>query len=180
MDKARHRFPPPPSLHRKRHAELHRGPGSVHSSVAEAIGMRIVPRFAPGSILPKRAKWATDFTVSPRQFRGIKILMANNLSFQAQVGSRVEPSGRWSLLDHDIFPVRHRPNRKNSCSAQHSATSGNGSISARLQFHTKNRCPDHRRLPIWPRPHRFLRAPIRRALSYWISLKSPTMSCSCP
>ena len=37
--------------------KLRRGSGSVHSSVAEAIGMRIVRgEFAPGSILPNETK----------------------------------------------------------------------------------------------------------------------------
>ncbi len=85
---------------------LKRGSGSVHSSVAEAIGKRIVRgEFPPGSILPNEAKWATDFKVSRSAVReAIKILMAKNLLVsRPKVGSRVEPRERWSLLDHDIL-----------------------------------------------------------------------------
>jgi DNA-binding FadR family transcriptional regulator len=85
---------------------LKRGSGSVHSSVAEAIGKRIVRgEFPPGSILPNEARWATDFKVSRSAVReAIKILMAKNLLVsRPKVGSRVEPRERWSLLDHDIL-----------------------------------------------------------------------------
>ena len=114
--KAQPRFPSPP-LHRKKATpQLKRGPGSVHSSVAEAIGMRIVRgEFAPGTILPNEAKWATDFKVSRSAVReGIKILMAKNLLIsRPKVGSRVEPRERWSLLDHDILTwYATAPNRE--------------------------------------------------------------------
>jgi DNA-binding FadR family transcriptional regulator len=85
---------------------LKRGSGSVHSSVAEAIGKRIVRgEFPPGSILPNEAKWAADFKVSRSAVReAVKILMAKNLLVsRPKVGSRVEPRERWSLLDHDIL-----------------------------------------------------------------------------
>ena len=85
---------------------LNRGKGSVHSSVAEAIGKRIVRgEFPPGSILPNEAQWALDFKVSRSAVReAIKILMAKNLLVsRPKVGSRVEPKERWSLLDHDIL-----------------------------------------------------------------------------
>ena len=105
------------ALHRKKATpKLKRGPGSVHSSVAEAIGMRIVRgEFAPGTILPNEAKWATDFKVSRSAVReGIKILMAKNLLIsRPKVGSRVEPRERWSLLDHDILTwYATAPNRE--------------------------------------------------------------------
>jgi DNA-binding FadR family transcriptional regulator len=95
---------------------LKRGSGSVHSSVAEAIGKRIVRgEFPPGSILPNEAKWATDFKVSRSAVReAIKILMAKNLLVsRPKVGSRVEPRERWSLLDHDILTwYATAPNRE--------------------------------------------------------------------
>ena len=95
---------------------LKRGKGSVHSSVAEAIGMRIVRgEFPPGAILPNEAKWATDFKVSRSAVReAIKILMAKNLLVsRPKVGSRVEPRERWSLLDHDILTwYATSPNRE--------------------------------------------------------------------
>jgi DNA-binding FadR family transcriptional regulator len=96
-------------------SKLKRGRGSVHSSVAEAIGMRIVRgEFPPGTILPNEAKWAADFRVSRTAVReGIKILMAKNLLVsRSKVGSRVEPRERWSLLDHDILTwYAKAPNR---------------------------------------------------------------------
>ncbi len=85
---------------------LKRGGGSVHLSVAEAIGKRIVRgEFLPGSILPNEAKWAADFKVSRSAVReAIKILMAKNLLVsRPKIGSRVEPKESWSLLDHDIL-----------------------------------------------------------------------------
>ena len=95
---------------------LRRGSGNVHSSVAEAIGKRIVRgEFAPGSILPNEAKWAADFKVSRSAVReAIKILMAKNLLVsRPKVGSRVEPRERWSLLDHDVLTwYATSPNRE--------------------------------------------------------------------
>ena len=95
---------------------LKRGMGSVHSSVAEAIGKRIVRgEFPPGSILPNEAQWALDFKVSRSAVReAIKILMAKNLLVsRPKVGSRVEPKERWSLLDHDILTwYATSPNRE--------------------------------------------------------------------
>jgi DNA-binding FadR family transcriptional regulator len=85
---------------------LKRGSGSVHSSVAEAIGKRIVRgEFLPGTILPNEAKWAADFKVSRSAVReAIKILMAKNLLIsRSKIGSRVQPKESWSLLDHDIL-----------------------------------------------------------------------------
>jgi DNA-binding FadR family transcriptional regulator len=95
---------------------LKRGSGSIHSSVAEAIGKRIVRgEFPPGSVLPNEAKWAADFKVSRSAVReAIKILMAKNLLVsRPKVGSRVEPRERWSLLDHDILTwYATAPNRE--------------------------------------------------------------------
>ena len=85
---------------------LKRGGGNVHTSVAEAIGKRIVRgEFLPGSILPNEAQWAADFKVSRSAVReAIKILMAKNLLVsRPKIGSRVEPKENWSLLDHDIL-----------------------------------------------------------------------------
>lgn len=95
---------------------LKRGGGSVHSSVAEAIGKRIVRgEFLPGTILPNEAKWAADFKVSRSAVReAIKILMAKNLLVsRPKIGSRVEPKESWSLLDHDILTwYASGPNRE--------------------------------------------------------------------
>ncbi len=95
---------------------LKRGSGSVHSSVAEAIGKRIVRgEFLPGTILPNEAKWAADFKVSRSAVReAIKILMAKNLLVsRPKIGSRVEPKESWSLLDHDILTwYATAPNRE--------------------------------------------------------------------
>jgi DNA-binding FadR family transcriptional regulator len=95
---------------------LKRGSGNVHTSVAEAIGKRIVRgEFQPGSILPNEAQWAADFKVSRSAVReAIKILMAKNLLVsRPKIGSRVEPKENWSLLDHDILTwYATAPNRE--------------------------------------------------------------------
>ena len=85
---------------------LPRGRGSIHTSIAEAIGRSIVRgEFPPGTILPNEAKWAADFKVSRSAVReAIKILMAKNLIVsRPKIGSRVEAKDRWSLLDHDVL-----------------------------------------------------------------------------
>ena len=85
---------------------LPRGRGSIHTSIAEAIGRSIVRgEFLPGTILPNEAKWAADFKVSRSAVReAIKILMAKNLIVsRPKIGSRVEAKDRWSLLDHDVL-----------------------------------------------------------------------------
>jgi len=85
---------------------LPRGRGSIHTSIAEAIGRSIVQgEFPPGTILPNEAQWAADFKVSRSAVReAIKILMAKNLIVsRPKVGSRVEIKDRWSLLDHDVL-----------------------------------------------------------------------------
>ncbi len=85
---------------------LKRGSGSVHFSVAEAIGKRIVRgEFPPGTLLPNEIKWAADFNVSRSAVReAIKILMAKNLLVsRPKVGSRVEPKEHWNLLDQDVL-----------------------------------------------------------------------------
>jgi len=85
---------------------LKRGSGSVHFSVAEAIGKRIVRgEFPPGTLLPNEAKWASDFDVSRSAVReAIKILMAKNLLVsRPKIGSRVEPKEHWNLLDQDVL-----------------------------------------------------------------------------
>jgi DNA-binding FadR family transcriptional regulator len=90
--------------------------GSVHASIAQEIGLRIVRGdYAPGSILPNEAAWATSFGVSRSAVReAIKMLMAKNLlSSRPKIGSRVEPRDRWNLFDRDILnwyaqgPDRH-------------------------------------------------------------------------
>jgi DNA-binding FadR family transcriptional regulator len=85
---------------------LPRGRGSIHTSIAEAIGQAIVRgEYPPGTILPNEAKWAADFKVSRSAVReAIKMLMAKNLIVsRPKIGSRVESKDRWSLLDHDVL-----------------------------------------------------------------------------
>jgi DNA-binding FadR family transcriptional regulator len=79
---------------------------SVHASVANEIGMRIVRGdYPPGAILPNEAKWAQTFEVSRSAVReAIKMLMAKSLlSSRPKVGSWVEPRERWNLLDRDVL-----------------------------------------------------------------------------
>jgi len=79
---------------------------SVHASVANEIGLRIVRGdYPPGAILPNEAKWAETFEVSRSAVReAIKMLMAKSLlSSRPKVGSWVEPRERWNLLDRDVL-----------------------------------------------------------------------------
>jgi DNA-binding FadR family transcriptional regulator len=84
-----------------------RPPGvSVHASVANEIGLRIVRGdYPPGAILPNEAKWAETFQVSRSAVReAIKMLMAKGLlSSRPKIGSWVEPRDRWNLLDRDVL-----------------------------------------------------------------------------
>ena len=80
--------------------------GSVHASLANEIGMRIVRGdYPPGTILPNEAKWSETFEVSRSAVReAIKMLMAKSLlSSRPKVGSWVEPRERWNLLDRDVL-----------------------------------------------------------------------------
>jgi DNA-binding FadR family transcriptional regulator len=79
---------------------------SVHASLANEIGMRIVRGdYPPGTILPNEAKWSATFEVSRSAVReAIKMLMAKSLlSSRPKVGSWVEPRERWNLLDRDVL-----------------------------------------------------------------------------
>ncbi|RLP26664.1 FadR/GntR family transcriptional regulator [Mesorhizobium sp. YM1C-6-2] len=79
---------------------------SVHASLANEIGMRIVRGdYPPGTILPNEAKWSQTFEVSRSAVReAIKMLMAKSLlSSRPKVGSWVEPRERWNLLDRDVL-----------------------------------------------------------------------------
>jgi DNA-binding FadR family transcriptional regulator len=82
------------------------GGASVHASLANEIGMRIVRGdYPPGTILPNEAKWSQTFEVSRSAVReAIKMLMAKSLlSSRPKVGSWVEPRERWNLLDRDVL-----------------------------------------------------------------------------
>lgn len=82
------------------------GGASVHASLANEIGMRIVRGdYPPGAILPNEAKWSETFSVSRSAVReAIKMLMAKSLlSSRPKVGSWVEPRERWNLLDRDVL-----------------------------------------------------------------------------
>ncbi|MDQ2705771.1 MAG: FadR family transcriptional regulator [Pseudomonadota bacterium] len=79
---------------------------SVHASLANEIGMRIVRGdYPPGTILPNEAKWSETFEVSRSAVReAIKMLMAKSLlASRPKVGSWVEPRERWNLLDRDVL-----------------------------------------------------------------------------
>ena len=83
-----------------------RGHGSLHASVAEAIGKRILQGdYPPGTILPSEAAWADEFGASRTAVReGVKVLMAKGLlTSRPKVGSRVEPREHWNLLDHEVL-----------------------------------------------------------------------------
>jgi DNA-binding FadR family transcriptional regulator len=79
---------------------------SVHASVANEIGLRIVRGdYPPGSVLPNEAQWSQTFNVSRSAVReAIKMLMAKSLLVsRPKIGSRVEPRERWNLLDRDVL-----------------------------------------------------------------------------
>lgn len=80
--------------------------GSVHTSIANEIGQRIVRGdYLPGAILPNEAGWAKTFDVSRSAVReAIKMLMAKGLlNSRPKVGSWVEARERWNLLDRDVL-----------------------------------------------------------------------------
>jgi DNA-binding FadR family transcriptional regulator len=89
---------------------------SVHASVANEIGLRIVRGdYPPGSILPNEAKWSEVFDVSRSAVReAIKMLMAKSLlASRPKIGSWVEPRERWNLLDRDVLTwYAMSPNRE--------------------------------------------------------------------
>jgi DNA-binding FadR family transcriptional regulator len=79
---------------------------SVHSSVANEIGQRIVRGdYPPGTILPNEAEWSETFGVSRSVVReAVKMLTAKNLlSSRQKIGSWVEPREYWNLLDRDVL-----------------------------------------------------------------------------
>ena len=79
---------------------------SVHASIANEIGLRIVRGdYPPGTILPNEAKWSEMFAVSRSAVReAIKMLMAKSLlTSRPKVGSWVQPRERWNLLDRDVL-----------------------------------------------------------------------------
>ena len=61
--------------------------------------------YPPGTILPNEAKWSETFDVSRSAVReAIKMLMAKSLlASRPKIGSWVEPSERWNLLDRDVL-----------------------------------------------------------------------------
>lgn len=82
------------------------GGSSVHASLANEIGLRIVRGdYPPGTILPNEAKWSETFDVSRSAVReAIKMLMAKSLlASRPKIGSWVEPRERWNLLDRDVL-----------------------------------------------------------------------------
>lgn len=88
-------------------SRVRRGAGeSVHGSLAQEIGLRIVRGdYPPGTVLPNEAQWSQIFNVSRSAVReAIKMLMAKSLlASRPKVGSRVEPKERWNLLDRDVL-----------------------------------------------------------------------------
>src|SRR5688572_7657161 len=80
--------------------------GSVHGAVAREIGRRILRGdYPPGAIIPNEAEWSQAYAVSRSAVReAIKMLTAKGLlSSRPKIGSRVEPRGRWNLLDRDVL-----------------------------------------------------------------------------
>lgn len=98
---------PPPAWEPAQAAASGRVAGSsVHETIANEIGLRIVRGdYPPGTILPNEAKWSETFSVSRSAVReAIKMLMAKSLlSSRPKIGSRVLPQERWNLLDRDVL-----------------------------------------------------------------------------
>ena len=87
-------------------APLQKVRGSLHRSVAQDIGARILNgEFAPGTLLPNEAEWCASFGVSRTAVReAIKMLMAKGLILsRPKIGSRVQPRSQWNLLDRDVL-----------------------------------------------------------------------------
>ena len=78
----------------------------VHARLAQSIGERILGgTYAPGALLPNEAEWGRMFGVSRTAVReAIKTLNGKGLLVsRPKIGSRVEPRGRWNLLDRDVM-----------------------------------------------------------------------------
>ena len=90
-----------------RRADAAHVPGSsVHASLANEIGLRIVRGdYPPGTILPNEPNGRETFNVSRSAVReAIKMLMAKSLlASRPKIGSWVEPKERWNLLDRDVL-----------------------------------------------------------------------------
>ena len=84
-----------------------RKPGSrVHWELAAGIGRKILDgTYPPGSLLPNEAEWGQIFGASRTAVReAIKTLNGKGLLVsRPKIGSRVEPRGRWNLLDRDVM-----------------------------------------------------------------------------
>lgn len=78
----------------------------LHQAIAQDIGTRILKgEFAPGTLLPKEARWSRKYKMSRTAVReAIKTLSAKGLIVsRTKVGSRVQPRERWNFLDRDII-----------------------------------------------------------------------------
>lgn len=97
---------PPPRMGATRARNVATGGTRAHSTVAEAIGQRIVHgEYLPGTILPNEAQWASQYDVGRSVIReAIKILMAKGLlTSRPKIGSRVEPKQNWNLMDREVL-----------------------------------------------------------------------------
>lgn len=90
---------------KRRRAETAK-PASLHGKVAESIGKQILKgTYAPGAILPNEADWCRIYSASRTTVReAVKTLNAKGLlTSRTKVGSRVEPSEKWNMLDRDVL-----------------------------------------------------------------------------
>lgn len=81
-------------------------PASLHGKVAESIGKQILKGiYAPGAVLPNEADWCRIYGASRTTVReAVKTLNAKGLlTSRTKVGSRVEPSEKWNMLDRDVL-----------------------------------------------------------------------------
>lgn len=78
----------------------------LNAHIAQGIGERILGgEFAPGTLLPNEAEWGRLYGASRTAVReAVKALAAKGLiASRPKIGSRVEPKGRWNLLDRDVL-----------------------------------------------------------------------------
>ncbi len=79
---------------------------NLHAKIERAIGERILGgEFSPGTVLPNEADWGKTYGASRTAVReALKSLTAKGLILsRPKVGSRVEPRGRWNMLDRNVL-----------------------------------------------------------------------------
>lgn len=82
------------------------GGTNLHTQLAESIGRLILKgTYLPGTILPNEAEWGRIYGASRTTVReAVKTLTAKGLVVsRTKIGSRVQPSDKWNMLDRDVL-----------------------------------------------------------------------------